>query len=145
MPSFELEWESKLGSSELNLELPSIELKSDMMTRNRSMSTWFHKKSTEEQKKLLPLSAQKSSELRLKHRQKEQAVRAKWKEKVKIRGQEIEKKHLKETERKAKITSTVKEKEVPCTKPSDADTLLKRFHTLIASRKAIDDERSGNI
>ena len=73
------------------------------------MSAWLHKKSTKEQKKFLSLSAQKSSELGLKHRQKEQAVRAKWKEKVKIRGQEIEKKHLKATERKTKITSHVKE------------------------------------
>ena len=112
----------------------------NMMNRNRSMSTWFHKKSTEDQKKLLSLSAQKSSELRLKHRQKEQAVRAKWKEKVKIRGQEIEKKHLKATERKAKITSTVKENGGPCTKPSDVDTLVNRFHTIVSRKAALNAE-----
>ena len=120
----------------------SLHLRSftNMMSRNKTMTSWFNQKSQAEQKHLLAVSAIKSLPLREKHREKEQMVIAQRAEILAANKRQIEEKRSKVLKRKTALSEQVKNHGGPCLVPRDIDLILKGCSTKGAAKAALTAE-----
>ncbi|XP_041362472.1 uncharacterized protein LOC121378388 [Gigantopelta aegis] len=112
----------------------------NMMSRNKTMSSWFHKKTAVEQRDLLSMSKSKSEPLRLKHKDVEKAILCQRQEKLLMNQKQLEEKRLKVIKRKSVLSETVKQQGGPCLCPNDVDTLLKNCSTKTAAKVRLNAE-----
>ena len=112
----------------------------NMLKRNRTMTSWFDKKSFAQQSQLLSMASKDASVLRASHNEANKQVVETTKRKLEAQKALIEKKHETAVKKKRDILDQVKELNGPCHSASDVDSLLSRVKGKGNQLKAIKAE-----
>ena len=112
----------------------------NMMKRNKPITTWFSLKSKSEQSLLLSLSVKKAKSLREKHRKDEIDVEKKHQERILRVKTTLEEKRAKSIKRKSLLSENVKAQGGPCLHKKDVTVLISKFQTDTAKKKALSNE-----
>jgi aubergine-like protein len=107
-----------------------------MLVRNKTVSSWFDKKTGEQQKHLLKLSATKGQELRKRHVRAEQEVVTARKCLLEQKKDEHDQQTAALARKKDDIITALQAHRGPCKTPQQVDDLLRRF-SLQKERRAL--------